>query len=564
MTQVEKKPHGVAVFTNLTTTVLLAALLALGVYVNINTIIVGNDSTNGYKTVNLDTTSWNIACTVIGTAVGILAAVAFASQDDCITRRELASDRGVVAMFLRPLTVKRGAEQVYRLQFPFERTLLVILTIATALMSAAVVALFGIHASKEVIVNPSSSYPLAGLNGTFFENGRNSGLFPAGSPTHSSVTSQLSGFLYKASYIMGQKMRGTYTPFQIYTSYIPEQGPLGDTIYATLNTGGVGLNVSSYLQYSGQTNGFSMPSKYEFNNLHASVFGTHVNVSCDNVTSDYSVVHEDVERVSILWVGKPDGPNLTLFNNLEGSGIVTSLAIGSYVSVDSVTGEPLHTLAISDFIDETALVLDCTYSGREYIANVSVASPVSPLTIDSEGIQGPFIGPIVKQQLANTTHGMLALGGMGGVLARGFIDAAYNEDGENNTSIASALETVIGQLGEAYFSLLRQEVERSNIDPGDPSLMHDSELRLYVTVPRLGGAQYGWLAVLGLLLIGSLVGTVRTCLHAKAVAFEAQDVVKLLSTLHDASIRDKTRIKYEDGLVVLPMGDDMNGDPQKS
>ena len=564
MTEPKRGPHGIAVFTNVTTTVLLATLLALGVYVNINRIIVSSDDTNGYKTVNLDTTTWNVACTVVGTAVGILAAIAFANQDDCITRRELASDRGVVAIFLKPLTVKRGAEQLLCLQLPFERTFLIFLTIATALMSAAVVALFGIHASRELVINPSASYPLAGLNNTFFENDRHGALFPSGSPVRNPVTSQLSGFLYKAAYIMGQKMRGLYTPFEIYTSYIPEQGPLGDTIYGSLNTGGVGLNVSSYLQYSGLTTGFNLPAKYEFNKLTASVYGTHVNVSCQNVTLDYSVVNQNVDFVTILWVGKPNGPNLTLYNDLEGDKISTTLVIGSHVAIDNMTGDPLHTIVIPDFIAESAYVLDCTYSGREYLANVSVASTVSPLQIDSEITQGPFIGPFVKQQLANRTHDMLAVGGNGGVLARGFIDAEYNEDGENNTSIASALETVIGQLGEAYFSLLRQQVERSNIDKGGASPTYESELRLYVTVSRLGGAQYGWLAVLGLLLIGSIVGTVRTCLHGKAVAFEAQDAVKLLSTLHDASIKDKTRLRYDSGLVVLTEGEDRSREGQKS
>ena len=94
---------------------------------------------------------------MVGTAVGLIAAVAFANQDDGITRHKLASDRGVVAMFLRPLTIMRGAEQVFRLQLPIKRTLLVILTIATALVSASTVALFGIRAVTDEIINPSAS-----------------------------------------------------------------------------------------------------------------------------------------------------------------------------------------------------------------------------------------------------------------------------------------------------------------------------------------------------------------------------------------------------------------------
>ena len=154
------------------------------------------------------------------------------------------------------------------------------------------------------------------------------------------------------------------------------------------------------------------------------------------------------------------------------------------------------------------------------------------------------------------THNLLSFGGIGGDLARGFIDADYNSDGTNNTDMAGVLETVIGQLGEAYISLLRQQVERSNLYKGnDPSSENRSDLQLYVTVLRLGGGQYGWLAILGVLLIDSLWGTVRACSGRAMVGFDAQNSVQLLrSTLHNTDIQDRTRIQYENDLVVLNEG----------
>ena len=106
-------------------------------------------------------------------------------------------------MFLRPLTIKRGVEQILRLQFPVRRTLLVLLTVATALTSAATVALFGIRSVVEEIVNPGASFALAGLNGTFFIQDKHGAVFPAVSPTLVPPSSQLSGFLYRAAYITG-------------------------------------------------------------------------------------------------------------------------------------------------------------------------------------------------------------------------------------------------------------------------------------------------------------------------------------------------------------------------
>lgn len=565
----EKRFHALAFLSNAIASVLLASLLALGVYVNVKNILVGNISTNGYHVANINTTYWNVACTIVGTAVGFLAAIALANQDERITRCQLAGDRGVMALFLRPLTLRRGLDQIAHLHLPPERTLLLILTIAAALTNAAVVALFGIRSTTERIVNPTASYPLAALNATFFISDGDGAVLPAGSPTFNSELSLLSGFLYKAAYINGLITRGQYVPFSSpEVPYIPEQGSIGDTVYAGLNTGGVGLNVSSYLQYSGDTDGFDMPGDYEFDKLKAGVFGTNVSVSCQNATASYTAVgtRVNIGFVTVMAVSKPNGPNITLFNNLQGDLIDTSLAIGSAVTIESDTGDPVHTLVIPDFGLQTAFVLECSYDGQEYMANVSVASSVSPLQVEGEALPGPVIGPEVKQRLANITHNMLSFGGMGGDLARGFIDANYNSDGTNNTEMANTVETVVEQLCEAYISLLRQQVERSNLYKGnDASSGNGSNLQLYVTVLRLGGGQLGWLAVLGVLLIGSLWGTVRACGGRAMVGFDAQNSVQLLrSTLHNPGIRDRTRLRYENDLVVLTEGTISKHEPNGS
>ncbi|KAI4107806.1 MAG: hypothetical protein LQ339_002416 [Xanthoria mediterranea] len=320
--------------------------------------------------------------------------------------------------------------------------------------------MFGIHASQEEIINPLSSVPLAGLNQTFFETSRVGRLFAGGSPTSSSVTGQLSGLLYKAAYIAGREMRNGNNHYDPYTTYLPEGGPLGDTIYGAINTRGVGLSVSSYLQYSGIPDGFDMPAQFEFNGLEAIVYATQVNVSCQNVTSGYTISSADVERVTLIYASKPGGANITLVGNLEDTNILTTQGVGSAVTVNSETGDPTHTLVIPEFVAESALVLECTYSGGEYLTNVSVASPISPLLIGATVQEGPLIGPVVKQRIANITDRLLSVGGQGGNLARGFIDAEYNADGLNNTDMASVLERVIGQ----WRSLLLRPASKSRTE----------------------------------------------------------------------------------------------------
>ncbi|KAJ6462548.1 hypothetical protein C8R45DRAFT_940801 [Mycena sanguinolenta] len=127
--------HGVAVFTNISASVLLAALIGLGAFVNVKKIIDNNIPSDSFTVLNLDPAYWNVAGTLVDTATGILTTVAFASQDDIITRRELGSTRGGVALFLRLLTIKRGAEQVYHRQMSLERALLVLCSRSESLTS---------------------------------------------------------------------------------------------------------------------------------------------------------------------------------------------------------------------------------------------------------------------------------------------------------------------------------------------------------------------------------------------------------------------------------------------
>ena len=249
--------------------------------------------------------------------------------------------------------------------------------------------------------------------------------------------------------------------------------------------------------------------------------------------------------LTAVW--KPGGPNLTMYGKDDLDNIGINLAIESAVTIDDDSGEPMHTIVVPDFGTEEATVLECSYSGREYLADVVLDSPVSPLRITDVISQGPYLGPYVKQELTNITHSLLS-GGMGGTLARGFIDSGYNSDGSNSTHLAMAIEPIFEQLGEAWFSLMRQQVERSNLYGGDQFGDLGAQARLYATVSRLGGGKFGWLAVLGVLMVGTLIGIPRSCVGRRSFEFEAQDAVKLLRSMtQDPAICDTSRARYRDG-----------------
>jgi hypothetical protein len=65
------------------------------------------------------------------------------------------------------------------------------------------------------------------------------------------VKASLSGFLYRTAHIAGLKAQDQYREDNVRTPYPPEQGQVGNNVHETPCTGGIGVDVSSYLQYSG-------------------------------------------------------------------------------------------------------------------------------------------------------------------------------------------------------------------------------------------------------------------------------------------------------------------------
>ncbi|KAF2226853.1 hypothetical protein BDZ85DRAFT_55488 [Elsinoe ampelina] len=547
--------HGLAFLTNFTASLVLAALLGLAVWVHKVRFVIAPESTHGYQAIDLDTSTWNVACTIVGTAVGLFTTVAFSMQDDIITRRELASDRGVRAIFLRPLTLRRGAEQIWHAQLAIGRSTLVFLTLASALTTAATVALFGIRGSTEVGVNSYPSFPLAALNMTWTER-LGDAVLAMTPPLQRPTSNHLTSLLYRSALVAGLKARNAYGPRKIYEPYLPESGTIGDTLYETLSTGGVGLNTSSYLQYWNDPDGFDMPNRFEFNGIAGRVFGTHINVTCTNVSAEYTWSEDRLSSypdadMRVLSFSKPGGLNITMFRPPEWSrGQLQYLALASYVSAPQTNSDPIHTIAMAG-VFRTGFVWECRYSGREYLAQVSMSSPVSPLIIERDAQQGPLIGPIVKQRVANATHDIIRAG-QGGNLAKAWMDAEFNYDGLNSTNATGPLETIMGQVSEGYISLVRQSIERTTIN--DPSSLGDlgAEVRVYMTVTRMGGSHIAWTAVFGILLLGTLSGTVRACVGRRAVSFEAQDAVRLLSATNlFQGLKDTSIVAYRDGIELL-------------
>ncbi|KIM95516.1 hypothetical protein OIDMADRAFT_59974 [Oidiodendron maius Zn] len=541
---------------NLVAAFCLALLIALGAYVNSTTILVGGTSSPGFHAIQVDSTSWNVGCTVLGTAVGLLLSWGYSSFDGLLTRKELQSPNGVLAMYLRPLSAMRGFNQLRRRRFPVTRSFLILATAVSSLASATTVAIFGIHTERVLVNNPLASYSLDQIyrvpgdvqhpdQVSFVTVGANPAL--------------LSSFLYRDSYLRSFQADGQTDTSLSTGNYVSESGPIGDTIFPGLNSSGIGLNMTSYTQYSGPSSGFDLPTSYTFERLDAAVFGTVVDVACVDATASYNVTttkygdQETPDAVLYTFV-KNDVINTTI---LQDPNFNSGLCIGSIVTEQN--GEPLHTFLFpGGYYIDTPLVSECTYGGNEILASISLLEGGSPLQVNGIVTQGSPINATIKWLLSNMTDQYISRyshGGPGGSLADGWVTSGFYVGGFDTirTSIAPTMSTILSELGQAYYSLLRQNVEVANLDRGlDKIPDNGSFVKIAVTVLRVGGSSAAWIIIYGLLFMSALLGVVIAPVQKRVLPWSPQNPVEILQKCLPmaAIIDDLTPLKYREQFEV--------------
>ena len=556
-------PFHTCLLVNLLAAVCVAILIGLGVYVTKVPLLVGGVSTSGFNVIQANQSSWNVGCTVIGTAVGLVLTWGFASHDDLLTRSGLLTRTGVLAIYLRPLSALRGLQQIGRGRFPPIRSFLILASIVSTLTSTATVAIFGIHTESIEVINPLASYPIAALNDEYYAAGQGQSSFPIVEQYTDQVPA-LSAFLYRDSYIRSLQTLGKYNPGNR-ALQITDSGSIGDTIYPGLNTSGIGLNTTSYTQFYGLSYGYNLPTSYTFEQLDAAVFATNVSVSCSNATGSYNVATtQNVGLgyvVSVYSVWKDNFPNTTF---IQDTSYGSSLSITSVVTEQN--GEPLHTFIFpGDF--GPPFILECTYGGNEFLASISLLDRVSPFLMNGVIDQGPALNTSVKWNLSNITHDYIyyySHGTPGGSIADGWVSSEYDAYVySNNTSTAELMSTIVGELGQAYYSLLRQQIEIADQVRGQNEMYDNgSFVKMMVAVLRVGGASYAWLAIYGLMFVGAMLGTVMASLKKQVLLWEAQDPVALLKKcLPEYTIDEVTQLRY--GVQFEVVGSNDTKEPSK-
>ncbi|KAK9330746.1 hypothetical protein V1520DRAFT_117751 [Lipomyces starkeyi] len=161
--------------------------------------------------------------------------------------------------------------------------------------------------------------------------------------------------------------------------------------------------------------------------------------------------------------------------------------------------------------------------------------------------QGPSIDANIKWILSNMTR-VYKPWLRDGSLADGW--------GQNNAVSADLLSTILSELGEVYFSLIRQNIEIANMYREESEMYNNgSRVNMVITVLKLGGGAYGWLTVYAVQLTSALLGVFRTLRRKNILPWEVQDPVQILQrSLQHSSINESSRLRFRQQFEIFRDG----------
>ena len=378
---------------------------------------------------------------------------------------------------------------------------------------------------------------------------------------------QLESFMYQSALVHTSKISGREHPFTANITRAEFQGGfyLGDSVYLTTRTEGIGVNVSSYEQFSGD-GVYGLPRRYAFEYLMGELYANNVNVKCRDIRYQYDIGElrrEDINHegedgshgVRDMIISHIDGGHTYRIRRGNGGPEVLaeldlrpsptlSRTRGSEVIVESGSFQiPAQTIIIPVWDEDTpdALIARCEYQPSEYHKSFVVKGLKGPLLsrhlnfaklpdgsvelTPATVIDGKCLSPILALPAARAIHELLSPRGRrrdDNPLNRAFrelkdMPLAY-------TSLIPAVENVLAETAQAYFSLLRQRVERGNMWPGAERLTDPQTKAILMgfEIIRYGGdSSSSRYSLVGIVLLAVLlsVSLLRVCIVGGLLPF---------------------------------------------
>lgn len=327
---------------------------------------------------------------------------------------------------------------------------------------------------------------------------------------------------------------------------VPRSHRIGDTTYQSIRTDGIGANLASFQEYflTGrdksrvlQAHGYqtsllqqtwiSAPD-YQFGSLEASVYGTDMNVVCEDVTSqfDIQVAFGKIEPTYTKAGWKPYTKQVVEHVISDPKRSISVRVFHEISEVFKVTPysrswSPEQFIILTDSsknADQDTTVVACTYSGNDFMTRIvmrpdSIKTPGRRDWRNHSKLRPAHIN-LVHEAIANVLGD--AIGPLHKALNEVRTATAIHAKGIRDSEVMkSMIQDLLTDLASGYWSLMRQQIETSLGVPYH--LLDGREQRqfkqlgveklgvrsgqLHGSYTRLGGSLWGLIMPLLLLLL---------------------------------------------------------------
>ncbi|TDL20530.1 hypothetical protein BD410DRAFT_790751 [Rickenella mellea] len=540
--------HGSGIAIAAAVAILSGCATALGVFLIIRETHVGNSKTdNCHNCWNINSSRWNTAVAFYGSVLGAAGALLLRILVTYIAQRQLVTNSATSLRAFRPLKMIDLIRVVQNRKFALQRGWAIPILVATFLSSSATIALLGVNTQIGTAKNTFGSATIGLLNYT-------SSLFYTtadGSEFQDEVvidTSNFDGPVVKAASIASLKASQQYTDFYAQQHDLLEGGRIGNSTYDDVDTGGIGVNVGSYLRYSGSSDYYQPPTNYTFNRLTGVVWGINTTVSC--TPSDAFTI--SLTRPSLGYFGginvyNVTGPGYSFAfattewyseTNNQPWAFMTYANLSAYVGPNLSNGlvDPTQptdwmnlVVVIPDLIESAIFV--CGVTAEQYLASIEVAGVAGSVVYTPLGLRKDVSGPFLSQKIVQFLYQVLNLGvGRGvGQSIHGFSRA----EGNNNT-LANILSDTLSAASRIYITLNKQHFEQSSaVVPGVK--LDQTYFLLEYSLQRIGGGT-PWVFLPVLLFITSIVAAVIFVGPRKIAMVDVTDPVAVAAVMMGSSV----------------------------
>lgn len=377
------------------------------------------------------------------------------------------------------------------------------------------------------IRNPLGSVALGLLNDTLFYKAPDGALFP---DLVDIDPSNFDGPVVKAATIISLQALGKYDSNYAQQNDLYLGGQIGNSTYEDLDTGGIGVNVNSYLRFSGDGDFFNPPTNYTFSRLTGVAWGINTTVQC-TPTNAFTVTPLSVAfgHGNIIRVYNVSGPAYNMVFSSPQESIqpyaFTVLASNLALPSSQLNSNQWVNLVVlmPTYLDQTTLVYMCSISARQYLASVSVAGVGGTVQYSPPDQSKDVSGPLLSQDQAAFLETLINVR-VGGAIAAVMGDQIINPNSTIPTE--GVLSSILSAATRIRMTVRKQHYERASASIPGISL-DQTYFELEYNVQQIGSGRKGlfWLFLPILMFLTGIGGLLFSLARGETAIVDLTDPV---------------------------------------